>query len=117
MTVVSEDIKNNINSALDHIRQKDYQSAKELVSNIYVQVKDNNLPEVISRCLSLNDFLNYSLGGIQEMSDIQDGSFMAEQSQDTTALLISELIKGSINFSEKNICPSSPIYFFYHSLK
>ena len=102
MTVVSEDIKNNINSALDNIRKKDYQSAKELVSNIYSQVKDSNLPEIISICLSLNAFLNFSLGETQDMSDIQDGSFMAEQSQDTTALLISELIKGSINFSENN---------------
>ena len=102
MTVVSEDIKNSINSALDNIRKKDYQSAKELVSNIYSQVKDSNLPEIISICLSLNAFLNFSLGETQDMSDIQDGSFMAEQSQDTTALLISELIKGSINFSENN---------------
>ena len=102
MAVISEDIKNNVSIALDYIRQKDYQNAKELVSNIYVKVKGNNYPDIISICLSLNAFLNYSLGGEQNISDIQDGSFMAEQSQDTTALLISELIKGSINFSENN---------------
>ncbi len=102
MAVISEDIKNNVSIALDYIRQKDYQNAKELVSNIYVKVKGNNYPDIVSICLSLNAFLNYSLGGEQNISDIQDGSFMAEQSQDTTALLISELIKGSINFSENN---------------
>ena len=102
MAVISEDIKNNVSIALDYIRQKDYQNAKELVSNIYVKVKGNNYPDIVSICLSLNGFLNYSLGGEQNISDIQDGSFMAEQSQDTTALLISELIKGSINFSENN---------------
>ena len=102
MSVIAEDIKNNISSALDYIREKDYLRAKELVSSTYLQVNNNNLPDIISICLSLNAFLNYSINGTQDMSDIQDGSFMAEQSQDITALLISEFIKGSINFSENN---------------
>ena len=59
MAVISEDIKNNVSIALDYIRQKDYQNAKELVSNIYVKVKGNNYPDIVSICLSLNGFLNY----------------------------------------------------------
>lgn len=102
MTIITEDIKSNISLVLDDIRRKDYQKAKELVSHIYSQVKNNNLPDVISICLSLNAFLKYSMNESHGLSDIQDGSFMAEQSQDSTALLISELIKGSINFSENN---------------
>ena len=102
MTVMTEDIKSNISLVLDNIRRKDYQKAKELVSHIYSKVENSNLPDVISICLSLNAFLKYSMNDTQGSSDIQDGSFMAEQSQDSTALLISELIKGSINFSENN---------------
>ena len=102
MTIMTEDIKSNISLVLDNIRRKDYQKAKELVSHIYSKVENSNLPDVISICLSLNAFLKYSMNDTQGSSDIQDGSFMAEQSQDSTALLISELIKGSINFSENN---------------
>jgi len=102
MVVETTEIKKYINDSLKYIEQKDYVSAKKTVSHAYGIAQKTNDIAGMSVCLNLNAFLNYSIDGSDNTSAIADGSFMAEESQNTSALLISELVKGNINFAENN---------------
>lgn len=102
MECVSENIKDNIKSALDFIIQKKYKQAKDLVARLYDASKTSEFGEGISIALTLNSFLDYSLCGSDEKSNLEEGRFMAEKCSSTSAFLINEMIKGDINFSENN---------------
>lgn len=102
MTVETIEIKKHISDGLNCIEQKEYDNAKLSVNKAYEIAQRTNDTAGLSVCLNLNAFLNYSINGSDNSNTIEDGSFMAEKSQNTTALLISELVKGNINFAENN---------------
>ncbi|MBP3820708.1 HD domain-containing protein [bacterium] len=85
---------------IDLILKKDYKNAREEVLNAYNLYKEDNNKEGISICLSLIAFLDYSqFESDSDLSILEDGSFMAST---VTSHLISELVKGNINFSQGN---------------
>lgn len=102
MTVDTAEIKKYIHEGLDYIEQKDYYCAKDAINSAFDIAKKTNDYACISICINLNAFLNYSIDGSDNSSAIKEASFLAERTQDTTALLISELVKGNVNFSENN---------------
>ena len=102
MTVETTEIKKYISDGLNYIEQKEYDSAKQSVNKAYETAQRTNDISGLSICLNLNAFLNYSIFGTDNFSALDEGAFMAEKSQNTTALLISELVKGNINFAENN---------------
>ena len=95
-------IKDYISEGLHYIEHKDYKCAKDCISHAYTVAQDYSDAAGISICISLNAFLNYSIDGSYNSDAISEGSFMAQKSQSSTAVLISELVKGNINFSENN---------------
>ena len=102
MQITTDEIKEQIKSALDLIIQKKYVLAKDCVRGIYEASKALNYSEGISICLTLNYFLEYSVSGSCEECDAEEGYFMAQKCESLSALLINEMIKGNINFSENN---------------
>ena len=102
MTVETSEIKKYISDGLNYIEQKDYENAKQSVNLAYEIAQKANDIAGLSVCLNLNAFLNYSINGSDNSDTIRDGSFMADKSQNTTAILISELVKGNINFAGNN---------------
>ena len=102
MTVEVSDIKRYIKDGLNFIENKDYHCAKNVVNQAFEIAQKTNNISGISICLNLNAFLNYSIDGSDNFSTMEDGAFMAEKSQNITALLISELVRGNVNFAENN---------------
>lgn len=101
MTDISE-INTQIIKALDCIKSKDYSRAKDCVSQAYGLAQKKNDLSFISICLSLNYFLDFSINGFNDADSLEEGSFLADKSGNNSALLINELIKGNVNFSENN---------------
>ncbi|MBO6257543.1 HD domain-containing protein [bacterium] len=91
-----------IEKALDLIKSKDYDAAKNIVLSTYETAKQNNDTTLLSICLSLNYFLNFSINGFDDSNSLEEGAFLANKSENNSALLINELMKGNINFSEGN---------------
>ena len=94
--------KENIKSAIEFIVQKKYTEAEQYVNEAYQSAKESNDSSIISICLTLNAFLKYSTGETNTQQGIEEGYFMAQKSEDLSALLINEMIKGNINFSEND---------------
>ena len=94
--------KENIKSAIELIVQKKYTEAGQYVNEAYQSAKESNDSSIISICLTLNAFLKYSTGETNTQQGIEEGCFMAQKSEDLSALLINEMIKGNINFSEND---------------
>ena len=94
--------KETIKSAMDLIVQKKYTEAEQYVNEAYQSAKEANDSSIISICLTLNAFLKYSTGETNAQQGIEEGYFMAQKSEDLSALLINEMIKGNINFSEND---------------
>ena len=94
--------KENIKSAIEFIVQKKYTEAEQYVNEAYQSAKESNDSSIISICLTLNAFLKYSTGETNTQQGIEEGCFMAQKSEDLSALLINEMIKGNINFSEND---------------
>ncbi len=98
----AQDIKNCINECLNFINEKDYDSAKESINKAYKIAQQVHDVPYISICLSLNSFINYSVGKTEDGFSVEEGAFLANKSENISALLISELVNGNINFSENN---------------
>lgn len=100
-----ENTEKIIKSALRFIEEKDYNSAKSDLDNAYEHCRQENFTEGVSICLSLLSFLEYSTDKSKyddAASLLQDGTYMAQRANSTTALLVNELVLGNINFSEGN---------------
>ena len=97
-----EDIKSTIKQGLSYLDKKDYEQAQKYIDKAYELSRNSNYVSGISISLSLNAFINYSLGNEKGVSVADDGAFMAQKSDDITALLINEFVKGNINFAENN---------------
>ncbi len=102
MECKTDEIKQLIKSGFEYIDGKDYSKAQEYINNAYALAQKENDSASISICLSLSAFLGYSLGDTDAVCALDDGYFMADKSQNTTALLVNELVKGNINFAENN---------------
>lgn len=97
-----EDIKSTIKQGLSYLDKKDYEQAQKYIDKAYELSRNSNYVSGISISLSLSAFINYSLGNEKGVSVADDGAFMAQKSDDITALLINEFVKGNINFAENN---------------
>ena len=100
-----EEAENIIREVFCAIDEKDYQKAREEISNAYEAFKGNTFNEGISLCLSLISFLDYSEDKNAYEDAIKllhDANFMAQRANSDTAILINELILGNLNFSEGN---------------
>lgn len=97
-----EDIKSTIKQGLSYLDKKDYEQAQKYINKAYELSRNSNYVSGISISLSLSAFINYSLGNEKGVSVADDGAFMAQKSDDITALLINEFVKGNINFAENN---------------
>lgn len=102
MTDCVVEVSKYIKDGLNYIEQKDYNRAKGCVAQAYSAAQSDNDTAGMSVCISLNAFLNYSIDGTYDSNDIADGAFLAQKSLSSSAFLISELVKGNINFSEGN---------------
>ena len=102
MTDCVVEVSKYIKDGLNFIEQKDYKSAKDFVAQAYAAAQSDNDTAGMSVCISLNAFLNYSIDGTYDSNDVADGAFLAQKSLSPSAFLISELVKGNINFSEGN---------------
>ena len=90
-----------ISQSIKLISDKNYTSAKQCVEQAYDIYRSEDFLEGISVCLSLNAFLNYTCN--QDYSQVlADGEFTAQKSNNTTAKLFNELVKGNINFCENS---------------
>ena len=97
-----EEIKSNIGKVIELTIQKKYQEAKDELISIFDLLKDSDYIEGISLCLSINAFLNYSIDGNNVNDGLEEGYFLAEKSESLSALLVNEMVKGNVNFSENN---------------
>ena len=97
-----EDIKSTIKQGLSYLDKKDYEQAQKYIDKAYELSRNSNYVSGISISLSLSAFINYSLGNEKGVSVADDGASMAQKSDDITALLINEFVKGNINFAENN---------------
>lgn len=97
-----EDIKSTIKQGFSYLDKKDYEQAQKYIDKAYELSRNSNYVSGISISLSLSAFINYSLGNEKGVSVADDGAFMAQKSDDITALLINEFVKGNINFAENN---------------
>lgn len=96
------DVKDIVKSVLDLAINKKYNEAKEPVCKAYNISRSIEYSEGISICLTLSSFLDFSLTGHEEQPSVDEGYFMAEKCESTSALLINEMVKGSMNFSQNN---------------
>lgn len=97
--------ENIIKECLVLIDEKVYSQARNLIVEAYDYYKGENSKEGISICLSIIAFLDYSENKNtyeSSMSLLSDGIYMAKRSGSDTAVLISELASGNINFAEGN---------------
>jgi putative nucleotidyltransferase with HDIG domain len=101
--ITIEEANNLIQNGLGYIKEKDYSSANDVVCNAYKAYRMQNNTEGISASLSLMAFLSFSQEkeNLEDsLSLLEDATFMAERSEDTTAKLVNELVKGNINFAQ-----------------
>lgn len=101
--ITIEEANNLIQNGLGYIKEKDYSSANDVVCNAYKAYRMQNNTEGISASLSLMAFLSFSQEKEKledSLSLLEDATFMAERSEDTTAKLVNELVKGNINFAQ-----------------
>ncbi len=103
VSVIAEENKTKIREGIDFIMQKKYPLAGEIFENLYkVFTQENNL-EGLSLCLSLTGFINYSEGKCDSensLSLLEDGAYIAQHSDSTSAKLVNEFMKGNIHFSQ-----------------
>ncbi len=100
-----EETENIIREGLQLVVEKDYVNARPLFDDAYLLFKEHRFLEGISICLSMIAFLDYSEDKTsyeKSMALLGDATFMAKRSESDTALLINELVAGSINFSQDN---------------
>ena len=97
-----ENINTFIKNALDFIKSKDYINAKECVAKAYDEAKHSGSYSLVSICMSLNYFLNFSINGADDSNSLEEAAFLANKYEDNSALQINELIKGNVNFCENN---------------
>ena len=102
MNLDAAEVKNSIKSIIDMIAQKKYQDAKACVCEVYNRIKDSDYAEGISICLTLNSFLICMITGDDSHDGVDEGCFLAKKTESVSALLINEMIKGDINFSQNN---------------
>ncbi|MBQ8459226.1 HD domain-containing protein [bacterium] len=94
-----------IQQTINLVEEKDYKNARTKIDYAYEKFKNENFIEGISICLSLISFLDYSENNTnyeKALSLLNDGAYMAKRANSDTALLINELVCGSINFSQNN---------------
>lgn len=101
--ITIEEANNLIQHGLGYIKEKDYSSASGVVCDAYKAYRMQNNTEGISASLSLMAFLSFSQEkeNLEDsLSLLEDATFMAERSENTTAKLVNELVKGNINFAQ-----------------
>ena len=94
-----------INKVLQSIEEKNYIESKNDIDEAYKKFQDCDFKEGLSICLSLESLVEYSSQKIdyeKALALAQDGMFMANRANSTTALLINEFIFGNINFAQGN---------------
>lgn len=90
--------------AFELLEKKDYAGAKDIVTRAYDVFKTKNYIQGISICLSMIAFLDYTLKSDKScgLEMLDDAIYMAEKSDNITAKLVNELVRGNINFSENS---------------
>lgn len=93
-----------IKKTIDKLIKKDYVGARKDVNSAYEIYKQNGInTEEVAIILSLCAFLDYSdIFKQRGLSLLKDADYMTKEANDITASLINELVKGNINFAQKN---------------
>lgn len=95
-----------INSVIDKLNNKNYSECIPLILEAQKLFKKEDSYENLSVCLSLigvSEYLENKSNYLKALNRINDASYLAEFSNDTTAKLINEFVLATIDFYEGNI--------------
>ena len=98
--------KSIVKTALEALIEKRYDDCLELAHQAKGMFQEEKSIENISVCLSLIGIIEYlkdKTRYLKALTFINDATYLADYSKNTTAKLVNEIILGEIDFSEKNL--------------
>ena len=103
MTKVVEDYRQKIVDIISLLSDKDANSAIEALKKFSDDIKSSNLNEFNSEIMSLTGFANYLADKSNFQSSLEtinEGRFLANSSNNSSAEMLNEFVLGEINFGE-----------------
>lgn len=94
-----------VKSALGHLIKKHYDDCLSAVLDAQKFFQQQNSCENLSICLSLIGYVEYVKDKskyLKALTYVNDGAYLADYTNNTSAKLISEFVLGEIDFAEKN---------------
>lgn len=100
------DCKKLLHQAINALFDKNYENAKQIVFEAQKQFTVNKSCEYVSVCMSLSALILY-LENVQNYTQVlqilSDAEYISNYTDNITAKIFVEIVKGNINFSERNI--------------
>lgn len=100
-------------SAIEHLTNKNYDESLTNILNAQKFFQQENSCENVSICLSLIGFLTYfkdKTKYLKALTNVNDGTYLANSSNNLTANLINEFALADIDFAEKNLATAKLHY-------
>lgn len=95
--------KEFIKNGILKLNDKNYENAKQCFLEAQKMFTAAKMTEYVSVCLSLTALIEYFTASYHKSLEIlKDAEYMANYTNNATAKLFAELVKGDINFNERN---------------